>query len=249
MIDPNWALEDLEPVTWRNIGHLFMPPQYIAAAQPGEHGLFVLHDGGKRPKIVDTQRGVRRDLGINHVRDGRALALELYARGEWQRVHVIDKRHLAHVATEAQSTPRRDVSIDAYYHLVYQLVWDGSDGYVAIPPHPGNWHGFGYATVRHFLARAASPSSVCLCVPHYVHLVLLVENGRITRVTTFEAFPHLPPPRVDAPFIDALWSELVSPHAVLVCSRPVFEQWLYATEKTRVLEEARGRGDAFWRVR
>jgi hypothetical protein len=249
MIDPNWTLEDVDPVTWRNIGHLFVPAQYIAAAQPDEHGLFVLHDAGKRPKIVDTTRGVREDLGIEDVEDARALAAELYARGEWQRVHVIDKRHLACVAAEAQATPRRDLSIDAYYQLVYQLVWNGSDGYVAVPPHAGSWHGFTYAALREFVARAASPSTMCLCVPEHIHLVLTLENGRIHRVTTFEGLLQLPRPRVNAEFFDTLWAELAQPYAVLLCTRPVFDEWLYSVEKGRVLEAARACGEAFWRVR
>lgn len=249
MIDPDWLLEDLDPVTWRNIGRYFMPTQYIAAAQPGEHGLFILHDGGTHPKVVDTQRGVRQDLGIQRVDDARAVAAELYARGEWQRVHVIDKRHLAHVAAEAQATPRREYSVDAYYRLVYQLVWDDSDGYVAVPPHPGNWHGLTYTDVADFMAQAPSPSTVCVCVPEYIHLVLSIESGRIRRVTTFEAFPDLPPPRVNNAFLEALWSHLPQPYAILVCTRAVFERWLYSAEKTKILQKACDRGEAFWRVR
>jgi hypothetical protein len=39
-------LVDLDPLTWRHIGHFFDPGQYIRMARPGEHGLFILHDQG-----------------------------------------------------------------------------------------------------------------------------------------------------------------------------------------------------------
>jgi hypothetical protein len=101
VIDPNWVLQDLDPRTWRAIGRFFMPGQYIAAAQPDERGLFILHDGGRRPRMVDTLSGLRGDLGIVSIDDPRGLAQALHARGEWDRVHVIDKRHLAHVGRTA----------------------------------------------------------------------------------------------------------------------------------------------------
>ena len=54
MIDPHWQVIDLDPVTWRNLGPFLLPERYIAAAQPGEHGLFVLHEHGQILKVVDT---------------------------------------------------------------------------------------------------------------------------------------------------------------------------------------------------
>ena len=129
MIDPNWSLIDLDPRTWRNIGRFFDPGQYIRAAQPGERGLFVLHDAGQIMRVVDTSYGVRRDLALGFVAEPRALAQQLYERGDWERVHVIDRRHLASVAREAQTTSRRDLTLDAYYRLVYHLLWDGSAGH------------------------------------------------------------------------------------------------------------------------
>ena len=55
MIDPHWQVIDLDPVTWRNLGPLLEPQRYIAAAQPDEHGLFILHDQGRLLKVVDTE--------------------------------------------------------------------------------------------------------------------------------------------------------------------------------------------------
>ena len=34
MIDPQWSLVDLDPQTWRALGPLFDPGQYIRTAQP-----------------------------------------------------------------------------------------------------------------------------------------------------------------------------------------------------------------------
>src|SRR5947207_12021021 len=229
-----------------------MPGQYIAAAQPGERGLFVLHDAGARPRVADTTCGLRSDLGILEVADPRVLAKNLYARGEWDRVHVIDRRHLEHVAAEAQSTPRRELSIDAYYHLVYRLLWDGSDGYVAEPPPAGRWHGVTYSALAGFLARAPSPAALGLCVVDSTGLALRVERGRVVRVTTFEGLPPLPRPSVDAGFLDALWlaldARVAPPYAALVCSRAVWDACLSAADLLDCLRGAVARGDAVWRL-
>jgi hypothetical protein len=253
VIDPNWVLEDLDPVTWRAIGPLFMPAQYVAAAQPGEHGLFVLHDDGLRPRVVDTAGGKRDDLGITQVEDARSLAAELYARGEWDRVHVIDRRHLAHVSAEAQATPRRELTLDAYYHLVYRLIWDGSAGYVCQPPHPGHWGGLTYADIGDFVGGAGSGSraSIGLCVLDGIGLALGVESGRIRRVTTLEGLPSLPPPSLEPSFLDAFWAALEStiapPFAALVCTRSVFDAFIRASDKRAILQGAAQHGEACWR--
>src|SRR5581483_866697 len=102
VIDPHWQVIDLDPVTWRNLGHFFEPWQYIAAAQPGERGLFVLHDHGRLLRVVDTESESPPEGIPARIADPRALARELYGRGEWQRVHVIDRRHLAWVAQQVQ---------------------------------------------------------------------------------------------------------------------------------------------------
>ena len=103
MIDPQWDVSDLDPVTWRNIGRYLPPGQYIRAGKPGEHALFVLHDAGRVLNVVDTNSGRRADLALDEVANPAKLADELHQRGEWDRVHVIDKNHLAAVSHELQS--------------------------------------------------------------------------------------------------------------------------------------------------
>jgi hypothetical protein len=248
MIDPHWILEDLDPHTWRAIGRFFMPGQYIAAARPDEHGLFILHDGGRRPRIVDSTSGPRSDLGLDRIDDPRGVAHDLHARGEWDRVHVIDKRHLAHVAAEAQASPQRELTLDAYYHIVFQLIWDGSDGYVAVPPHPGHWNGWTYSDIRAMLSALPTPSALGLCVVDEIGLAVRVESGRVTRVTTLEGLPPLPTPAVDNAFFEAFWSALESPAAALVCTPEVFERWIMSADKPAVLREATHKGTARLRV-
>jgi len=246
VIDPHWLLEDLDPKTWRAIGRYFMPSQYIMAAQPSERGLFILHDGGQHPRVVDSELGPRTDVPLAGLRDPRRLAEDLFADGEWDRVHVIDRRHLAHVAREAQSAPRRDLTLDEYYHLVYQLIWDGSDGYVCSPPHPGNWHGWTFEQLRELASRARSPCAVGLCVLDdgelHIGLVLGLRDARIVRVTTLEGLPPVvETPAVSADFADAVWGamEVVAPAAaLLVATREAFEQWIVAADKSATLARA-----------
>ncbi len=262
MIDPQWSLVDLDPVTWRAIGHFFHPGQYIRAAQPGEHGLFVLHDGSRVLRVVDTACGVRRDLGLAGVDDPHALAARLYAQGEWQRVHVIDKRHLAAVAQAAQAHPRRDLTLDQYYHLVYHLIWDAPDGYVSVPTPPGNWQGWTYDRLRRFVAALPDPATLALAVIDggklRIGLVLDLRGGLIRTVTTFETF-GFPAPAFDlsAAAFMRLWEVLAARHreqgtpppaAALLCSQAAFDAWITSGGQPAVLADGSKRGEAFWRL-
>lgn len=257
MIDPHWSVVDLDPRTWRNVGRFFDPGQYIRVAQPGEHGLFILHDDGKILRVVDTHSGVRRDFDLPSVEDPHALAQSLYARGEWQRVHVINKRHLAQVARQAQAAPRRELMLDEYYHLIYQLLWSNPEGYVSLPPHPGHWHGWTYSALKHFVDQLPEEATLALGVfdGETVALGLILEfrAARLQLVTTFEAL-NLPPgaAQLSEAFLNQLWQQLAqqfaSPAGALLCSQTIFEQWLVAENKAARLNLAGQQGAAFWRL-
>ena len=261
MIDPHWSLVDLDPRTWRAIGGFFDPGQYIRAAQPGERGLFVLHDGGRVLRVIDTERGPRPDLDLHQVDSAAELAAGLYARGEWQRVHIIDKRHLAAVARTAQETPRRDLTLDQYYHLVYRLLWADS-GYVSVPPHPGHWHGWTYGGVRAWLACLPDPATLALVVlagaDTAIGLIADWRDGLFRRVTTLETF-GLGGPALDlsAESFARLWALLAArgrggdgapPAAALLCSSAAFAVLLDAGGKRAELERLGAQGAAFWRL-
>lgn len=256
MIDPYWKLVDLDPVTWRQLGRFFDPGQYLRAAQPGEHGLFLLHDGGKVLRVVDSQSGVRRDLVPALLDDPQECARQLYARGEWQRVHVIDKAHLAMVARVAQETPHRELSLDGYYHQVYQLLWGNPGGYVSVPPHPGHWHGWTYEQVKQWVsALPFSPATLALGVfaqdRWQIGLILLCERGHIRKVTTFESLE----PRALAAglcestltaLVQQLTDTLAPPAGLLLCSQETFDAWIEQEDKYAVLLNARQHQQAYW---
>jgi hypothetical protein len=257
MIDPHWQVIDLDPVTWRNLGPFFEPQRYIAAAQPDEHGLFVLHDTGFVLKVVDTERKDRPPGIPVQINDPQALARELYGRGEWQRVHVIDRRHLAWVARQAQATPRRDLPMDAYYHLVYTLLWSKPEGYAVEPPPPAPVQGWTYTALRRFVAGLPSPSTLALGVytedALSIGLILVCEDGLIRRVTTFEALdwqPAQPGPTQEtlAALCAALEAQFAPAAAVLLCTDAVFAGWLAAADKLLYLNEARADRTAIWQM-
>jgi len=240
VIDPDWVLEDLDPATWRAIGRFFMPSQYIAAAQPGERGLFVLHDDGMLLRVVDDAGRRPHNLLVpERIDDVRALAEDLLQRGDWDRVHVIDREHLVHVARAVEASPQRDLTLDAYYHLMHQLVWDGSDGYVTVPPRPDTWRGWRYADVLGFVQRLPSPCSLGLLVLREseveIGLALGFRDARIVRVTTLEGLPAIPPPKVDNATLDAFWNALASlapPAGAVVCTAAAFERIADAPDKS-----------------
>jgi hypothetical protein len=256
MIDPQWDVVDLDPVTWRNLGRFINVSQYVRAAQPGEHGLFIVHDGGRVLKIFDTNRHARSSVKINRVVDARALAQELYAHGQWDRVHIIDRQHLARVGRVAGASANRALHLDGYYHLVYDLIWDSSGGYVCEPPKPAHWHHWTMSQLEQFVSRLPPAASLALGVFEgaqlNIGLVLAFERGRIVRVTTFEA-PALQPlePRLSPDFLDQLWAQLAHiapPAAALLCTQTAFDAWIMAGDKLAALRQALHDGAACVRL-
>ena len=257
-IDPNWSLVDLDPRTWRNIGHFFNPGQYIRAAQSEEHALFVLHHNGKLLRVVDTVSGVQHGLldKAEPIKEPAALAQKLFDQGAWDRVHVINKAHLAEVARISQNN--QPDSIDHYYRSIYHRLWDESDGYVAVPPRPDHWFGWTYQQIENLVGLLPTPVS-CLALGVFeettlnIGLVIIIENGAITKVTTFETLPANTKPALSADFLKLLTSQLeakfAAPVTALLTTQAVFDRWLTAeTNKTSVLLEAATNSEALWQI-
>ena len=256
MIDPNWSVVDLDPVTWRNIGRFIDVAQYVRAAQPGEHGLFIVHDNGRVLKIFDTDRSAQSSLKLERVADAHALAKELHARGQWDRVHIINQQHLAWVGYLAGAATNRSLQLDSYYRLVHDLIWDKGDGYVAEPPKLAHWNHWTMSQIEQLVSRLPESASVALgvfageCLN--IGLVLEFKHGNIVRVTTFEA-PALQPltPRLSAEFLDQLWQQLAHiapPAAVLLCTQAVFDDWITVKDKMAQLGQATQNGTAWLRL-
>jgi hypothetical protein len=257
MIDPCWQLVDLDALTWRQIGRFFEPGQYLRAAQPGEHGLFVLHERGTVLRCVDSQTGVRRDLSLQHIQDPQADARRLYESGQWQRVHVIEKAHLARVAQLAQQMPAHAHTLDQYYHRLYHLLWDDARGYVSVPAHPGHWHGWTYEQIRACLQDLpCSPASLALGVYEHgcwiIGLVLVCARGQIRKITTFEALDA----QCVAGGLSAATLTLLARHladvfapaaGLLLCTPEVFAAWIEQEAKLEVLLTAQRQHQAYWR--
>ena len=260
MIDPHWQLVDLDPYTWRNIGKFIDPGMYIRAGSPDERGLYLIHDGGTVLSIVETSGRSRKDLAIERIDSPRALAEALCSTNEWDRVHVVDRQHLNDVSTQAQQLENRQLELDAYYRNVFRLIWGKADGYVVLPPHPGNWHGWTYELIVRFVDQLVEPASLALGVVSddganlEIGLIGEVSNGSFHKVTTFESLPF---PREQAAvsddLADLLWSYLSQgdwpPAAILLCTSSVFEAWVYSADKRATIESAVAAGNAVLRMR
>ena len=253
MIDPHWDVIDLDPVTWRNIGRFIDVGQYMRAAQPGEHGLFIVHDAGRVLKIFDTNHHARTSVKVNRVVDARALAKELHTHGQWDRVHIIDRQHLARVGALAGASANRSLHLDGYYQLVYDLIWASGDGYVCEPPKLNHWNHWTMSQLEQFASRLPPSASIALGVFEgerlNIGLVLEFERGSIVRATTFEA-PALQPiePQLSADFLDQLWAQLdhiAPPAAALLCTQAVFDEWITTPDKIAFILAAVQQGRAF----
>jgi hypothetical protein len=257
VIDPQWSVLDLDPVTWRNLGPFIGVAQYIRVPPSAEPELYVLHDQGRVLKVHDTHAGPRRDLGLTHIDDPHEAARTLFATENWGRVHVVDKQHLANVARAAQQIENRQLTLDAYYHFVFTWLWREPDGYVCQPRRPSTWNGWTYADAQVFIRRLPDPATAALGVFEndaiYIGLILETRGGLIRTVTTFEAL-DLPRslPLTDASLdtltqaINARFAPLA---AALLCDRPAFEGWLAAADKSAFLRTAAEQRRAFWRWR
>jgi hypothetical protein len=255
VIDPHWRVLDLDPDTWLNLGPFIGVAQYVRAPPSGGPELYVLHDQGRVLKVHDTQAGPRRDLGLTHIDDPREAARALFATENWGRVHVVDKQHLANVARAAQQIDNRQLTLDAYYQLVFTRLWREPDGYVCQPPRPATWNGWTYADAQVFIRRLPDPATVALGIWEnnavYIGLILETRGGLIRTVTTFEALDlPAPLPLADAALdtlaqaVNARFAPLA---ATLLCDRAAFEGWLAAADKGAFLRSAAEQRRAFWR--
>lgn len=257
MIDPHWQIRDLDPVTWRNLGPYLEPGQYIRTAQPGEHGLYILHDDGDALRVYDSTLGERPDLAITRIEDPHTLAHILYESGEWDRVHVINKKHLADIARAAQQKQNRALTLDQYYHLVYQLIWQSAMGYVSVPAHRGEWHGLRYDTLQDIVSRLPDPASAALGVIEdgevFIGLILEIRGGMIQTVTTFEALALAAPLDITAESFEILWKALAQsfdpPAAALLCERTMFEGLVNAEDKLSYLTAVGHTKPYFYRLK
>jgi hypothetical protein len=259
MIDPFWQLVDLDPLTWRQIGRFFDPGQYLRTAQPGEHGLFILHEAGTVLRCVDSQTGVRTDLSSSWIEDPQAYARQLYERGEWQRVHVIEKAHLARVARLAQQLPLHEHTLDQYYHRLYHLLWGEPGGYVSVPAHPGHWHGWTYEHIHTWIKHLPfSPASLALGVCEdgnwIIGLILVCAQGQIRTVTTFEALDARSIAgglaETTLTSLSCHLAETLAPAAgLLLCTPEVFAAWIEQPDKLQVLQAAQRQKQAYWLCR
>ena len=96
----------------------------------------------------------------------------------------------------AGASANRSLHLDGYYQFVYDLIWDGGEGYVAEPPKPAHWNYWTMSQIEHFVSRLPKLATLALGVFDEVRLniglVLEFKNGNIVQVTTFEA-PALQP--------------------------------------------------------
>ncbi len=257
MIDPNWDVSDLDPITWRNIGDYILPTRYVRAGSADEHALYVLHDKGHVLNIVDNRLGRRTDIELERIGNPQGTADLLHASGDWDRVHVVDKDHLRAVAHEAQSDARPELTLDAYYRFVASQYWDGEGGYVTTPPRPDSWNGWTWGGVKEWVDAIPGEASIGLGVigPERLEIgiIAVVREGLIRRLTTFEA---LPIPRtaaaVTADYHQQIWDgmaeHIAQPHALLICTQETFERWLTGPDKQATIAAAIASGHAFLRL-
>lgn len=254
MIDPHWNVVDLDPTTWRNLGPYLEVAQYIRTPSTGEAELYVLHDDGRVLKVYDTQAGKRSDVQLARVENPEETARTLFATENWGRVHVINKRHLADVARQAQQIENRPLTLDEYYRLVFDRLWNNHNGYVSQPPHPGNWNGWTYTDALAFVHSLPDPASVALGVLDkgelFIGLILEVKEKLIRTVTTFEALDLAEPLNLNEAALAALErsiNEKFAPlAAALLCDRATFEGWIAAEDKSAYLKAAAQARKAFW---
>ncbi len=255
MIWEHWEVVDLDPHTWRNLGTLFNPQNFLSRARPGERVLSILHEDGEVLKVYDSALGVRHDLDLETIEDAPRVAKELYeAEKGLAEVQIFDKKSLIAFADRAQRGFRPDWDLDEHYHFVYGLAEDDPQGICYYPPHPPHWNHFTYEEVRHFIKEVVpSPSTLVLAVfdrdQLYISLILGIRDHKIKLVSTFDALVPLGlESRIgmgDRQRILKLVEERFDiPSFSFFAQRSAFEAWLTAADKQKALQQAVAEGTA-----
>jgi hypothetical protein len=162
-------------------------------------------------------------------------------------VQVINKRHLACVAAQAPATPRHDLHLDEYYHLLYRLIWGNPEGYVCVPQKPDNWYNWRLRDIKAFVSGLPVDSTLAIGVLDRglveIGLILELHEGVIDCVSTFEALDlSRDMLQVGSKLMEIVWQQLEQKFAplatVLLCTPAIFEAWRKADNKRLVLQQA-----------
>ncbi len=255
MIWEHWEVIDLEPRTWRNLGALFDPANFLTRAQPGERILSILHQEGQVLKVHDSARGVRRDLKLETIENAPRTAQELYeSEPGLDRVQIFDKRSLVAFADGAQRSVHPEWDLDEHYRFVYGLAEDDPQGICYYPPRPSHWKHFTYDQARHFIEEVApDPSTLVLVVFEgeevYISLILGIRDHKIKLVSTLDTLVPLGiGPRVSMAdrerILEGVAQRFDQPSFSLFIQRAAFDAWLTAEDKGAVLRQAIAEGTA-----
>ncbi len=255
MIWEHWEVIDLDPRTWRNLGALFNPVNFITRARPGERILSILHQEGRVLKVYDSEKGVRRDLKLETIEHAPRTAQELYkSEQDLDRVQIFDKRSLVAFADGAQRSLHPEWDLDEHYRFIYGLAEDDPAGICYYPPRPSHWHHFTYDEVRHFIeAVVPSPSTLVLVVFEdeevYISLILGIRDHKIKLVSTLDTLVPLGiGPKVSMAdrerILEGVAQRFDRPSFSLFIQRAAFEAWLMAEDKGAVLRQAIAQGTA-----
>lgn len=255
MIWEHWEVVDLDPRTWRNLGALFNPANFLTHARPGERILSILHERGRVLKVYDTARGVRNDLNLETIEDAPRTAKQLYESEQGMaRVQIFDKRSLVAFADAAQRNLHPEWDLDEHYRFLWGLAENDPEGICYYPPRPSHWNHFTYEQVRHFIEEVVpSPSTLVLVVFEgdeiYISLILGVRDRKVKLVSTLDALVSLGiGPQVSMAdrerILEGVAQRFGRPSFSLFIQRAAFEAWLKAEDKGAVLRQAIAKGMA-----
>jgi hypothetical protein len=253
MIHRDVEVIDLDPSTWRNIGQIVDVTELGVRRLDAPHVLSILHANGVVLR-VDAPKNVSVPP-LTQVDDPRVLAQTLYTEiPGLERVQVLEKERLAAYSTAVQQLPWETLSLDEFYLCAQAMVDDDPVGLCVYPPRPRHWNYFDADIVRSWLLDIPDGATVVLGVYEdarpWFTLITRIVGGEVRLITTFEVLKRYGLSETTSlaetsVHVCTLTTEHLGPVAhALFCERAIFEQWVRAPDKTRVLNEAAQAGKA-----
>jgi hypothetical protein len=255
MIARDVEITDLRPESWKNLMSLVETSRLADARPVSPNLLSILHHSGKVLRVF-APAGFRVPA-IEQVDDPQELAKRLYYQlPGLEGVQILEKDSLVLFSGRAQRTDWISNDLEDFLFKAYQLAEQDPAGLAFFPPFAWKWNGFGFESIRNWIASGPDPCAYFLGITRdsapWLTLVLRAVDKKIRLITSIDFlarfdFPvaGLPSsPKDLASICEAIHAHVAPIRAALICDYMVFARVLSSEDKKRDLTLAVADGSA-----
>lgn len=189
MIHRDVEIVDLDPQAWRHLGEIFSIAEWAEWRRKTPGVLTILHDEGQVLR-ADLPPGVRSDIIPKEIDDPAALAKEIFdSTPGLTRVQIFEKSRLRAFSDAVQRMDWTSQTSADFYLQAWQIAEQDQHGLCYYPS--GLPRQRVLEKARQLIQSTPDGEYLVLGVydvgKPYFSLIVRVDAGQITRVTTFEA--------------------------------------------------------------